>query len=200
MDNSNKIILDLCGGTGSWSRPYKEAGYDVRLITLPDYDVCTYPPPEGVYGILAAPPCTEFSLAKADNPRDFDGAMKIVDACLQIIWACRKQGKLGFWALENPKCFLRQFLGKPPNSFEQWQYGAQQSKPTDLWGYYNMPKPTVAEKPEGMMYRFANGSLNGKDWMHPKCPPEYAHLKLNRAAIRAITPPGFAQAFFRANR
>lgn len=36
MNNENKIILDLCGGTGSWSRPYKEAGYDVRLITLPD--------------------------------------------------------------------------------------------------------------------------------------------------------------------
>lgn len=30
MDNSDKIILDLCGGTGSWSRPYKEAGYDVE--------------------------------------------------------------------------------------------------------------------------------------------------------------------------
>lgn len=61
-DNSNKIILDLCGGTGSWSRPYKEAGYDVRLITLPEYDVLTYEPPESVYGILAAPPCTEFSV------------------------------------------------------------------------------------------------------------------------------------------
>lgn len=34
-----KIILDLCGGTGAWSRPYKENGYDVRVITLPDYDV-----------------------------------------------------------------------------------------------------------------------------------------------------------------
>lgn len=30
MDNNDKIILDLCGGTGSWSKPYKEAGYDVR--------------------------------------------------------------------------------------------------------------------------------------------------------------------------
>lgn len=30
-----KIILDLCGGTGSWSKPYRDAGYDVRLITLP---------------------------------------------------------------------------------------------------------------------------------------------------------------------
>ena len=34
-----KIILDLCGGTGSWSAPYKQAGYDVRLVTLPDNDV-----------------------------------------------------------------------------------------------------------------------------------------------------------------
>jgi len=34
-----KIILDLCGGTGSWSKPYKEAGYDVRLVTLPKYDM-----------------------------------------------------------------------------------------------------------------------------------------------------------------
>jgi len=56
MDNSNKIILDLCGGTGSWSRPWKLAGYDVRNITLPDYDVLTYEPPDNVYGILAAPP------------------------------------------------------------------------------------------------------------------------------------------------
>lgn len=54
--NSEKIILDLCGGTGSWSKPYVEAGYDVRVITLPKDDVLTYTPPEHVYGIFAAPP------------------------------------------------------------------------------------------------------------------------------------------------
>ena len=59
----SKIILDLCGGTGSWSKPYKDAGYDVRVITLPD-DVRLYAPPDNVHGILAAPPCTEFSFAK----------------------------------------------------------------------------------------------------------------------------------------
>ena len=26
-----KIILDLCGGTGSWSRPWKLNGYDVLI-------------------------------------------------------------------------------------------------------------------------------------------------------------------------
>ena len=61
--NKKKIILDLCGGTGAWSRPYKVAGYDVRLVTLPDNDVRLYIPPENVYGVLAAPPCTEFARA-----------------------------------------------------------------------------------------------------------------------------------------
>ena len=41
-----KIVLDLCGGTGSWSKPYKEAGYDIRLITLPKQDVRDYIPPD----------------------------------------------------------------------------------------------------------------------------------------------------------
>lgn len=35
----SKLILDLCGGTGSWSKPYRDAGYDVRVITLPHYDL-----------------------------------------------------------------------------------------------------------------------------------------------------------------
>ena len=51
-----KIILDLCGGTGSWSRPWQLNGYDVRIITLPAYDVLIYEPPDNVWGILAAPP------------------------------------------------------------------------------------------------------------------------------------------------
>ena len=64
---NNKVILDLCGGTGSWSKPYKDNGYDVRVITLPDYDVTTFEPPKDVYGILAAPPCTMFSIARNDK-------------------------------------------------------------------------------------------------------------------------------------
>ena len=91
MENREKIILDLCGGSGAWSRPYKEAGYDVRLITLPDYDVRTYSPPDHVYGILAAPPCMEFSVlnCKAEpRPRNTDAGLSIVTACLRIIAMC----------------------------------------------------------------------------------------------------------------
>jgi hypothetical protein len=80
----------------------------VRLITLPEYDVCatlfydnrmlfrTYNSGQdglsidyrSVYGILAAPPCTKFSKAawnikKPD--RDFKEGMKCVRACFDVI-------------------------------------------------------------------------------------------------------------------
>ena len=94
MNNSNKIILDLCGGTGAWSKPYRDAGYDVRVITLPDYDVtndidkmwCINLKP---YGILAAPPCTMFSFARtnAKKQRDLKEGMECVRDCLDIIWS-----------------------------------------------------------------------------------------------------------------
>ena len=30
-----RVILDLCAGSGAWSQPYVEAGYDVRRYDLP---------------------------------------------------------------------------------------------------------------------------------------------------------------------
>lgn len=199
-ENHHKIILDLCGGTGAWSRPYKQAGYDVRLITLPDNDVCTYQPPESVYGILAAPPCTEFSIAKGNSHRDFEAGVKVMSACLRIIWKCRIDGNLKFWALENPVGFMRQFLGVPRFTFEQWQYGTLTIKPTDIWGYFKPPKPTVKERPALLSIICKNGRANGRGWATPECPPEYANMGLDRAALRAITPAGFAQEFFKANQ
>jgi hypothetical protein len=198
--NENKIILDLCGGTGAWSKPYRDAGYDVRLVTLPEYDVLKYTPPKDVYGILAAPPCTEFSLAKNARPRNFKDALKVVDACLGIIWQCRLQNTLVFWALENPCGFLRQFLGRPHYTFEQWQFGEQKIKKTDIWGYFNEPSAVVKKRPADLTYISPKGRANARDWSKINCPPEYAHLRLTRTALRAITPPQFAAAFFRKNQ
>ena len=208
MENKEKIILDLCGGTGSWSRPYKEAGYDVRVITLPGYDVRTYNPPREVYGILAAPPCTEFSIAKSGSRRrrDLAAGMETVEACLRIIWQCRLAGSLKFWALENPVGFLRQFLGIPHYTFFQWWFGDRGIKRTDLWGYFREPKRTVWERPDDPYFvkQYRSGKKNQFAWSAPEC-PEWAESYIRsqpdrRAALRAITPPGFAQAFFRANR
>ena len=77
-----RIILDLCGGTGAWSRPYAEAGYDVRLVTLPEQDVRTYEPPDRAWGVLAAPPCTEFAVSgarwwKLKPPEALGGALLV---------------------------------------------------------------------------------------------------------------------------
>ncbi len=90
-NGDEKIILDLCGGTGAWSKPYADAGYDVRVITLPEQDVRNYIPPGKVHGILAAPPCTMFSIARTRTKakRDLKDAMITVRACLKIIWECQ---------------------------------------------------------------------------------------------------------------
>lgn len=221
---TEKIILDLCGGSGAWSRPYKEAGYDVHVLTLPEYDVkkcwlnsadkqlefinqktgeCLLIPVQNVCGVLAAPPCTEFSIAKGGKPRDFAGAMDIVRACMQIVWFCRAYGSLQFWALENPRGFLRQFLGKPAFTFEQWQFGELRKKPTDIWGYFNTPKETVRQMPFQMV---GKSRELAKGWAVIECPHEHEQYisqfkgDAKRAALRAITPHGFATAFFRANK
>lgn len=200
MTKNGKIILDLCGGTGAWSQPYKDAGYDVRVITMPYNDVRTFVPPADVYGILAAPPCTEFSRAKTTAPRQFRDGMSTVRACMEIIWEAQfaTNAKLQFWALENPMGLLRRFLGRPSMSFEPWWYGDEHSKQTDLWGWFNEPKRTVFKRPDTVERSFHN--CNSKFYGSPKCPERYKHLKLDRSGIRAITPPNFAKAFFWANQ
>ena len=206
--NTEKIILDLCGGTGAWSRPYKEAGYDVRNITLPEYDVTKYLTWENgvsfdgtdwidfkdIYGILAAPPCTMFSLARtrAKKPRDFREGMKVMRACLDIIWKVREKQKLAFWALENPMGYLRQFLGKPPLTFDPCDYGDPYTKKTDLWGYYNEPKKNPVKLDADTMVRL---KINNR-----KLPSISDFTGSKQSARRAITPKGFAEAFFRSNQ
>jgi hypothetical protein len=185
-----KIILDLCGGTGSWSKPYREAGYDVRLITLPEHDVLNYVPPKNVYGILAAPPCTEFSLGKNSRERNMDLPFKIVFACLRII----AQSRPDFYCIENPRGLLRQFFGEPDAKIQHWQFGTLTVKHTDLWGIFNSPAPIITEKP-----KIKTVHRNSIDYLNPKCPVEYKGMGLKRADLRAITPPGFALAFFKAN-
>lgn len=180
--NGDRIILDLCGGTGSWSKPYKDAGYDVRLITLPEYDVRLYTPPDNVYGILAAPPCTEFASSGArwwavkGNNALLEG-LSVVDACLRIIYTCKPV----FWALENPVGRLVHYLGKPAIWFNPCDYGDPYTKKTGLWGNFNQPVKKPVKPTEGSK-------------LH-RIPPSK-----DRQKLRSITPPGFAKAFFEANR
>ncbi len=214
MKTNDKIILDLCGGTGAWSKDYRDNGYDVRVITLPEYDVRTYVPPDNVYGILVAPPCDHFSIARNDTTakekRSFEKGMQAVEACLHIVWMCRykpirnKDNKLSFWVLENPDGYLKWFLGKPYFTFHPYEYGDPYTKKTCLWGYFNIPKRKPV-KP----HRYGNSEQTFvKEVEH------FQHLKMfqmsegyqkktgytKRKIIRSITPQGFANAFYEANK
>jgi hypothetical protein len=198
---NKRIILDLCGGTGQWSKPYNDSGYDVRLITLPQLDVFKYIPPSDIYGILAAPTCTHFSLARttAATPRDLREAFKLVHRCLEIIWECQynEKTRLKFWAMENPRALLRMFLGKPPLTFDPCDFGDPYTKQTDLWGYYNAPKYCKVNLTDQKM---RDCSINNR--ILPKVPDDYIVPEGMRvqAVRRSMTPKGFAQAFFEANR
>lgn len=196
--NKPSIILDLCGGTGSWSKPYAKAGYDVRNITLPDYDVRTYSPPTEVYGILAAPPCTMFSFARtnAKNPRNLKQGLELVEACLRIVWTCQmrletdtqKYSPLAFWCLENPRGMLDWFLGEPAFAFDPFDFGDNYRKRTHLWGKFNRPRKTPIECDAPKFDRLKTKAIHG-EW----------YGLLTRTERRAITPSGFARAFFEAN-
>jgi len=188
-----RLILDLCGGTGSWSKPYTEAGYFVRVVDVKNGDdvrLLEYIE-EPVHGILAAPPCTEFSYAKhfhgkGNYEHNFIEGLSMVDACLRIVMVHKPR----WWALENPYNYLRRWLGEPEFVFEPWQFGNAYKKRTALWGDFRQPKPTISEEPAGLV-KFSMLKSH-------EIAPEWYGIE-NRQTRRAITPPGFARAFFEAN-
>jgi hypothetical protein len=176
------IILDLCGGSGSWSKPYAEAGYEVRLFDLPnDVRLLKY---HGlvtshghVTGILAAPPCTCFSYARnryEPTDEELKAALSVVDACLRIITICKPK----WWALENPVNKLRRYLGPPAWVFRHWEYGDPAEKPTGLWGNFTPPMPRPGQRTKPSTFRTSTP---------------------NASPVDAITPANFARAFFEAN-
>lgn len=178
-----KIILDLCGGTGAWSKPYRDNGYDVRVITLPEDDVRSYKiPDDDIYGILAAPPCTHLAVSgarwwKQKGKAALEEALSIVNACVRIV----RIGRPMFWCLENPVGRLPRYLGKPVMYFNPCDYGDPYTKKTCLWGKFNIPRKNPI-KPVG------------KNPIH-YCPPGP-----KRQEYRSITPAGFTQAFYKANK
>lgn len=192
MENKYKIILHLCAKEGSDSLPYKEAGYDVRIIGE-DIGVENYNPPENVYGIIANPPCTHFSIArsKAKTPRDLKKGMHLVKECLRIIWDCQyplngdqRHSNLKFWMIENPATgFLKWFLGNPAFVYSHEEYGEDHTKKTALWGLFNMPIRPLLYNP------VPSGSCMGKKW-----------ARWRETDYRSHCPYNFAKAFFEENQ
>ena len=172
-----RTILDLCAGSGAWSQPYVDHGYQVVRVSLPT-DVRMMEFPGTVHGILAAPPCTVFASSGARWKRteeDMRQALSVVDACLRLVVVCKPE----WWALENPVGTLRRWLGPPACWFQPSDYGDTYTKKTGLWGNFTQPLFSPVIPSEGSKM----------------------HLKMSskQAALRAVTPSGFAEKFFGAN-
>ncbi len=185
----SKIILDLCGGTGSWAKPYKDAGYDVRTITLPEQDVRLYAPPTNVHGVLAAPPCTMFCRMRMCRGRPTDAqfieALAVVDACLRIITVSKPK----WWALENPQGYLKNWLGAPQLKFDPHEFGDPWTKRTWIWGNFAPPFYSDCRPTDSLVRKHAA----------PGGAKKQTGLAKNFTE-RAATPQGFARAFFEVNR
>lgn len=197
----SKTILHLCADMGSDSKPYKEAGYNVICVGR-DIGVEDYHPPENVYGVIANPPCTMFSIARtnAKQPRDLEEGMRLVKECLRIIWECQYKtplkkftGCLKFWCLENPQTgMLKYFLGKPTFEYSPHEFGDSFRKKTALWGWFNQPKKPLFCNEYGYLEK-------GKSVCDIISPMTHRD-RYERMNARSVCSEKFSKAFFEANQ
>ncbi len=217
MSKTSPIVLDLCGGTGAWSKPWDTAGYQTivvdpvaragrgnYLIHVEDFAASyrhTYGSFGEVVGVLAAPPCTEFASSGARWWREKEimdmgllaRAILTVCAVEEIINTARRAGSLKWWCVENPVGRMAKCMdwGKPRMIFDPCDYAGWARDPaTDSY-----TKKTCLwgnfDKP--VVDRWAPSHPKGKSPIHQKGEGR------ERAAFRSITPEGFARAFFWAN-
>ena len=205
--NKDKIILSLFDLTGNWSKPYRDAGYTVIQVDLQlgiDILDWNYKQYNGVYGILAACPCTDYAVSGARwfAEKDKDGrtaqSQKLVAKTKEIIDYFNPV----FYAIENPVSRIHKlntWMGKPKLYFHPYDFAGhgfdrdRYTKKTCLWGVFN----DLAKKPLPPYHTGDNGQIHypkradGKaiGWNTTEC-----------KNARSATPPGFAQAFFEANQ
>ena len=206
----NKIILSICDYSGAWSQPYRDAGYttiqiDPKLKTSVDskgnktygmsvQDFVNYGHNIGLkaHGVMLAPPCTHFTVScnRLWKEKDADGrtdeGLEIVDACLWL----KDYVQPKWWVFENPVGRLPTLrpdtLGKPHFYFQPHWYGDPYTKRTGLWGDFNVDLPRTDVEP-------IRSSKQGS-WLQ-----NLGGSSERTKELRSMTPPGFAQAFFKAN-
>ena len=196
----SKVILSLFDFSGRWSSPYREAGYEVYQVDIKlGMSILDFNPEEmpftEVYGILAAPPCTDFAGSGAQywKAKDLDG--RTAESLLLVTKTLELVDYYGptFWALENPVGRLPNLLprlGKPwyfnPNEYAGWldEPGKETyTKRTGLWGKFNKPekKPLPVSAEGNWIMKLGGKSERTKE-------------------LRSMTPLGFSRAFYAANK
>jgi hypothetical protein len=212
-ENKNKIILHLCADTGSDSKPYKDAGYNVILVGK-KIGVENFQPPPNIYGIIANPVCTEFSIARSGGKaRLGEEGLFLVRHCQRII----EKANPKFWVIENPATGkLKDYLGDPQMVYQPFEFGSGWTKKTALWGKFNLPKPIYKKWEEvpdvpNFYIRSPHTKHNratGKPQLYQlhksafDLIPEFIGLPKPKSDMefRSICSQKFARAFFEVNR
>jgi hypothetical protein len=145
-------ILSLFDYSGAWPKYFREDGrFQVIQVDIKHgVDILTWNPPKhNVYGILAAPPCTDFSVSGAQywRQKDLDGrtehSVALVMRAMEIIHITKPK----FWVLENPVGRLNKWLGAPSVYVHPYEFAGyapnpdeeRYTKKTGLWGEFDLP-------------------------------------------------------------
>lgn len=202
-----KTILHLCADTGSDTQKYRENGYEVICIGK-SIGVENYHPPKDVYGIIANPPCTNFSSVRtsAKIPRNEEEGMRLVRECQRII----KEANPVFWVIENPATgLLKKYLGKPQFNYQPWEFGSPWSKKTALWGKFNIPDKKYFEwedVPNKIPELYIRGTRNKPNMVYlhksaKKFIREFDCFEVDSdMEFRSLCSQKFAQAFYEVNK
>lgn len=213
--NDSKLIVSLYDYTGAWAKPYIDAGYPVLLwdykiegCILQHFDRLCRKIDEAIeagyfpYGLLTAPPCTDFSVSGAWTWPDKDKRLAVEpygpwtqteysEALVRIVLHLQDLYGFKFWALENPVGRIDKVVPELKElrrlMFNPCDYGDPYTKKTILWGNFNNDLPLnkvepIRVCPQGSWLQ----RLGGKSE--------------KTKALRSATPVGFANAFFNANK
>lgn len=202
-----KVILHLCASkANSDSYVWEQEGYEVIKVTE-DIGVENFSYTGDVFGVIANPPCTEFSTARSDGKaRNPDEGMFLVEHCLRIIEECNPK----FWVLENPaRGVLSKYMGKPKYKYQPWWFGSPWTKQTALWGNFNLPERKYTKwenvpKLEELYIKPRGGKPSQAD-MHkndihsiPEFTP-FIESVTDDMSFRSLCSQKFARAFYEAN-
>lgn len=196
-----KTILHLCADLGSDSYPFqKDPEYNVIKVGE-NVGVESFNFEGEVWGVIANPPCTDFSTAPGfDKIRNADTS--ILGHCLRIIEGTNPK----WWVVENPyNGTMKEVLGQPKMVYQPWQFGSPWTKKTALWGVFNKPDP--------LFKRWEDVPKNPSLYVRPgrpKCSLAFLHKSAihnipefypfiefvkNDADFRSLCSQGFARAF-----
>lgn len=200
---NTRIILSLFDHSGNWSRPYREAGFDVVQVDKKlGIDILTwdYTKIPNVNICLIACPCTDYALSGAKHffRKDHDGTTEESQKLVAKVKEILDYFKPEIWVLENPMSRIHKlntWLGEVKYKFHPYEFAgideaSAYQKETWLWGKFNKPIKKPLSNPG-----FLTGIKNNGQVLFKK----YGGKSERTKELRSITPLGFAYAFYEAN-